>query len=366
MATNALPQKTTRSRRQAKEMTAIDYVQAVLAPLASLRLTVALLGISVFVIFIITLQQATHDMWEIRKDHYSSLMVTVPFEEVLVERWFPDTPPVPGAFVMPSGLTLIVLMLMNLTAAHLLRFRLQASGLKLWVGVAIAALGAAFTWAIIFNTTTETLLNNKPPIPYDRMWLILQGIVALLLAACIIGFFVVGKKEESLGGGRIEKMIMASMAFLMGLVLLAIILLGKDTFVNREGMRIIWQLTQATAAGLVCLVASILLFRRKGGIVLLHIGLAALMGNELYVSLTNEETQMQIAEGETVAVASDIRAMEIVVIDQSDAEVDKFVRIPADQFLKTVGGEQNGDEDLRYQAVSQEDLPFKIEVLKVY
>ena len=231
-------------------------MQAIITPLASLRLTVTLLAVSVFAIFIITLQQATHDMWEIKSQHYSSLLVTVPFDEILVERWFPDAPPVPGAFVMPSGLTLIVLLLMNLSAAHLLRFRLQADGLKLWVGAAIAALGAFFTWAIVFNTTTETLLNNQPPIPYHMMWMILQGIVGLLFAACVIGFFFVGKNDGTAGGGRIEKAIMASLAMIMGIVLVAILLLGEDTFVNREGMRIVWQLTQATAAGLVCLVAS--------------------------------------------------------------------------------------------------------------
>ena len=185
MATNALPKTTSARRRKTKTLTTTDRVQAILAPLASLRLTVVLLAVAVFVIFIITLQQATHDMWEIKSQHYSSLLVTVPFEEVLVERWFSDTPPVPGAFVMPSGLTLIVLMLMNLTAAHLLRFRLQATGLKLWIGSIIAVLGAGFTWAIVFNTTTETLLNGKPPIPYDRMWMILQGIIALLLLSLI-------------------------------------------------------------------------------------------------------------------------------------------------------------------------------------
>jgi len=359
MATNALPKTKTARRRKSKTLTMTDRVQAVLTPLASLRLTVVLLAVSVFAIFIITLQQATHDMWEIKSQHYSSLLVTVPFQEVIVERWFPAAPPVPGAFVMPSGLTLIVLMLMNLTAAHLLRFRLQASGLKLWVGAATAGIGLFFTWAIVFNTTTETLLNGKPPIPYDTMWLILQGIIGLLLGACIVGFFFVGKRDDSGSSGRIEKIIMASMALMMGIVLLAVVLLGKDVFVNREGMRIVWQLTQATAAGLICLVASVLLFRRKGGIVLLHIGLAGLMGNELFVSLTNEETQMQIAEGQTVSVASDIRATEIVVIDQSDDQFDKFVRLPSDQILKTTGG-----DEVRYQPVSHEDLPFTIEVLK--
>ena len=131
MATDTISQSRTQAAEQGAPLSAADVVQAILAPLSSLRLTVVLLGLSVLVTFLITLQQSHRDMWEIKSEHFSSVLVEIPFQSIVVERWFPNAPPIPGSFVVPSGFTLIVLLLMNLISAHLLRFRLQASGGRL-------------------------------------------------------------------------------------------------------------------------------------------------------------------------------------------------------------------------------------------
>ena len=347
MATNTIPQSRTRTADQGAVLTATDIAQAILAPLSSLRLTVVLLGLSVLVTFLITLQQSSRDMWEIKNEHFSSLMVEVPFQSIVVQRWFPDADPVPGSFVIPSGFTLIVLLLMNLISAHLLRFRLQASGGRLIGGLVVAAIGALFTWAIIFNTQSATTFQAKPPIPYLQMWYLLQGILGLLVAVGVGGFFMVAK------GRRIEKLLVASLTLVVGIALMAVLLLGEKAFIGKEGMRIVWQLAQATAAGLVCLVAAVLIFRRKGGMVVLHLGIAGLLANEIYVSVTNEETQMQMVEGETLNLANDIRVTELAIIDQSDSEFDRIVVVPESKLL---------DEDLA--KIEHPELPFNIEVLR--
>ena len=329
----------------AKQMTAVDIAQAILTPLSSLKLTVTLLFLSVLVTFLITLQQSNRDMWEIKSEHYGSLVVQVPFQSIVVERWFPNAPPIPGSFFVPSGFSLIVLMLMNLTSAHLLRFRLQASGARLIGGAIITIVGILFTWAIIFNTRSATTFQADPPIPYTQMWMLLQGILGFLVFAGVVGFFAVEK------GKRVEKLLMASLTLIVGIALGTIVLLGEKAFIGNEGMRIVWQLAQATAAALVCLVASVLLFRRKGGMVLLHLGIAGLLVNEIYVSVTNEESQMQIVEGETASVASDIRSTEIAIIDQSDAKFDQIVVIPEKQFSQQ-------------EKIKNENLPFDVEILK--
>ncbi len=347
MATDTISQSRTRGSDQGETLTATDVAQAILAPMSSLRLTVVLLGLSVLVTFLITLQQSSRDMWEIKNEHFSSMMVEVPFQSIVVQRWFPDADPLPGSFVVPSGITLIVLLLMNLISAHLLRFRLQASGGRLIGGVVVAAIGALFTWAIIFNTQSATTFQAEPPIPYRQMWYLLQGILGLLVAAGVGGFFMVAK------GRRIEKLLVASLTVIVGIALMAVLLLGEKAFIGKEGMRIVWQLAQATSAGLVCLVAAVLIFRRKGGMVVLHLGIAGLLGNEIYVSVTNEETQMQMTEGETVNLASDIRATELAIIDQSDAEFDRIVVVPESKLM---------DESLT--TIEHPELPFNIEVLR--
>ncbi len=347
MATDSISQSRNRATAQGERLTATDIVQAILAPMSSLRLTVSLLGLSVLVTFLITLQQSSRDMWEIKTEHFNSLMVEVPFQSIVVQRWFPDADPIPGSFVVPSGLTLIVLLLMNLISAHLLRFRLQASGVRLIGGLVVAAIGALFTWAIIFNTSSATTFQAEPPIPYRQMWYVLQGILGLLVAAGVGGFFTVAK------GKRVEKLLVASLTLVVAIALMAVLLLGEKAFIGKEGMRIVWQLAQATAAGLVCLVAAVLLFRRKGGMVVLHLGIAGLLANEIYVSITNEETQMQMAEGETVNLANDIRATELAIIDQSDSEFDRIVVVPESKLM---------DEDLA--TIKHPELPFNIEVLR--
>ena len=47
-------------------------LKTVLGPLASLRLTVALLGISVFVVWLITLDQARMDIWDVKQKRFET------------------------------------------------------------------------------------------------------------------------------------------------------------------------------------------------------------------------------------------------------------------------------------------------------
>ena len=347
MATNSIsPTSSQTSSRSATAVTPTDIAHTILTPLASLRLTVGLLFLSVLITFLITLQQSSRDMWEIKKEHFSALVVEVPIQSVVVERWFPDAPPIPGRFLIPSGFSLIVLLLMNLTAAHLLRFRLQSSGKRLFTGIVIAVLGALFTWAIVFNTRSATTFQGDPPISYRQMWNVLRGALGLLVGAGLVGFFAIGK------GKRVEKILMAALTLIVIIAFGAIVLLGEKAFIGNEGMRIVWQLAQATAAGLVCLVASVLMFRRKGGMVILHLGIAGLLANEIYVSVTNEESRMQMVEGETVSTAIDIRSTELAIIDQSDPENDRIITVPENKLAGSDG------------SIKHPELPFNIEVLR--
>jgi hypothetical protein len=48
----------------------------------------------------------------------------------------------------------------------------------------------------------------------------------------------------------------------------------------------VWQLIQGGLAGLILLVGCIMVFRKRGGMVLLHAGIGLLMFNELWVAST--------------------------------------------------------------------------------
>ena len=337
MATDTVPQKV--SNAESVRISPTEIAQAILAPFASLKLTVCLLTMSVVVIFIATLDQTRADVFTVKMKHFQNLFVEVPFQTFFVPGWFPNHQNIPGKFYIPSGLTVLVLMLMNLSAAHLLRFRLQAKGKKLFVGLAAVVFATFLTWAVIFNGQNSDGFQAQPPLSWTQMWMVLQiGLLGLGIASAV-SFFSVNKTRKT------ERMLLG-LAALTSVSLLGVTLfLGEKAFIGDSAMRILWQLIQATMAALMGYLACLILFKRKSGIVLLHLGIAGLMFNEIYVTVTNHEQRMSIIEGQTVSQAVDIRATELAIIDISDPEIDEIVVVPGKML-------QSGND------ISNTELPF--------
>ena len=204
MASNTLP-KTADKITSGAALTPTDIAAATIAPLASLKLTVFLLFTAIAVVFIATLQQASMDMWSVKNMHYDNWFVTIPFQALLIERWFPNYQNVPGNFVIPSGKLIIFGLIINLVAAHVLRFRIKAKGVKLWIGMVTAVVAAVVTWIMSFNTLGADGFQKNPPISYSQMWLIMQVILLGLSLSCVAGIFLTGK------GKLIERVILLSL-----------------------------------------------------------------------------------------------------------------------------------------------------------
>src|SRR4029078_7882411 len=94
--------------------------------------------------------------------------------------------------------------------------------------------------------------------------------------------------------------------------------LNPETRLNASGLRILWQLSKAGGACLVLALGCWAAFARRGGIGLLHGGIARLMLSELYTAEQAVEAQMRIAEGETATYAEDMRSSELAITDVSD------------------------------------------------
>ena len=112
MATNTLKGQSAK-KVSLDPLSLTDIAAAILAPLASLKLTVFLLVTAIAVIFIATLQQASLDMWTVKSMHYDNWIVTIPFKHILIERWFPNYQDVQGSFVIPSGKLIIYALIIN-------------------------------------------------------------------------------------------------------------------------------------------------------------------------------------------------------------------------------------------------------------
>jgi ResB-like family len=122
--------------------------------LASLRLTVALFVLSLLLVFFGTLAQIDSGIWTAVKDYFRSFYVWVPFQlfvrfgQVFAEELFSKELQVGGSFPFPAGWTLGGLLLVNLVAAHVVRFKLtwkRAGIYVLHAGLIVLLLGELVT-----------------------------------------------------------------------------------------------------------------------------------------------------------------------------------------------------------------------------
>jgi hypothetical protein len=102
----------TRRRRQG------GPVRQVLMSLASLRLTVVLFSLSMILVFVGTLAQKDAGIWTVVGKYFRSFFVWVPFQV-----FFPGKMEVGGGFPFVGGWFIGTALLINVVAAHIVRFR---------------------------------------------------------------------------------------------------------------------------------------------------------------------------------------------------------------------------------------------------
>jgi hypothetical protein len=120
-----------------------SHIRQCLMPLASLRLTVLLMALSVVLVFCGTLAQIDAGIWTIVNEYFRTALVWIPLQ-IFFQRDFH----VPGAFPFPGGWLIGGLLLVNLLAAHAVRFRLswKRSGiLLLHAGIVVMMLSELVT-----------------------------------------------------------------------------------------------------------------------------------------------------------------------------------------------------------------------------
>jgi ABC-type transport system involved in cytochrome c biogenesis permease subunit len=355
MATSelTLPRSIARGTLEPKpEISLLEYgVRQVLAFFASLRLTVVLFALSLFLIFTGTLAQKDHDVWYVVNDTYFrtwfSWIEFVTFER-LIQIFFKDVKwNLGGGFYFVGGNFIGALLLLNLAAAHAVRFRIAASGRRLVLGAATILAGLIVTYFVIQSGMNDAIESELSPAFCDVLWQCFRGSLAIAAIAGAYGVIFAGSRLRS-----VEWWIFLGLeALLAGLTVW--LLANPQARLDDAGLRILWQLVKGTAAGLVLLVGSVLVFRKRAGIVLLHGGIALMMLSELFTGIAAQESQMTIVEGATASFSDDNRSAELSIIDRSDAGEDHVTVIPA-SLLKANMGEDDPIEHAK--------LPFKVQV----
>ena len=163
-ATTHRPIAETHERPAARRAASAPRVQraafAVLKPLASLKLTVVLFSLSIVLIFAATLAQVEQGIWLVMEQYFKTPIAWVPLD--LFAR---GDAQLGWAIPMPGGVVLGAALLLNLLAAHALRFKLKARGWRLWLGLPAFAASIAIIYAFHYVAAPhELLVENGLPV----------------------------------------------------------------------------------------------------------------------------------------------------------------------------------------------------------
>ena len=331
-----------------------SLVRRMLAPIASLRLTVVLLAMGVFIVLAGTLAQAemgietvVNDFFRVRPWGSQLGFAYIPFQIFFPAAFFPSGPPqVPYGFWFPGGWLIGLAMFANLLAAHAVRFTTQVRGMRLVAGAAVILLGIGVTALVVASGSGAAGLQATPLLSWDVLWRLFQ--VHVVLAALVN----IGAAIWLARSGFERRFVWIAYALTpvtVGLAAWALFVPG----VGDSSMRILWQLIKGTMAAWVLLAGCWIVFRKRAGIVVLHSGVGLLMISELLVGLLAVETRMGLAEGETKDWAYDLRTAELAIVDPSNPEHDVLTRIPASRL--TPGA-----------VISHESFPFDIRIEKYF
>lgn len=129
-------------------------LRRLIAPLASLKLTCILFALSILLVFFGTLAQVEMGLWTAVGSYFRWFYVWIPFQLLVMfgQKFFgvSEDLVLSGSFPFPGGLTLGILLLANLLAAHIVRFKLswkRGGVLLLHAGLIVMMLGELIAYA---------------------------------------------------------------------------------------------------------------------------------------------------------------------------------------------------------------------------
>ncbi|MFG0287621.1 MAG: cytochrome c biogenesis protein CcsA [Rhodopirellula sp. JB044] len=319
-----------------------------LAAVGSLKMTVVLFALSIVLVLVGTLAQDEMNMQEVKERYFLSWVAPLHIDDFFPQAFYRHDTPIPGVVPFTGGALIGFLLMVNLIAAKVTRFRLQASGGRLIAGLAFLALGVAIAAAIIFLGHNDDGLQGTPPswLGYDRLW-------ALIMASLAVGAIACGVAASSARSVVLRRSGFA-LAAILGVAVIASLVTGFR--IGDPGLRIIWQLAKGVGAGLVMLVGCQIAFGKQGGNVLLHLGVGLLMVGQFAFGDRQTEQRLSLVEGQSTNTFVNLDQVELQFIRTGD-EVQTVTAVPAQRLVGVVGGED---------VLSDPSLPMDIRVLEYF
>lgn len=374
------PQQSLRSSETVGSSTAMK----VLGALGSLKLTCVLFMLSLVIVFIGSLAQSRRDVWQVMEQYFRTWVAWIDVQDLFPPSMFSGLAQYFGVedfgtavassvgpfhrLPFPGGWMIGMFMLLNLTIAHALKFKVRARGNKLSAGLLLILVGLLMTFAVVWtgNLQTGVEFGNTVLTPVTIWYLMLTGLA-------IAGIAGITTSVMTNSSNPFYRWILGGVGFLLLSVAVAFLWGGEAARFNLSNMRILWQLLKGGACALVLLLGANLLFEKRGGIAVLHFGVALLMISELQVGLQARENMLSLMEGDSSSFVRDIRVRELAIISQKDDGKDDVIAIPESRLTTTAAyaakSKKNalgGDIDSRQVIPLPKELPFDIAVRRFY
>ena len=299
-------------------------------------------------VFAGTLAQIDHDIWYVIKNYFRCGIALIEFQVFFPRDWN-----IPGVFPFPGGWTLGAALGVNLLAAHALRFKVTGSGTSLWSGWGLIAAGALLTYLVVQSGLDDSIESELSPAFCNGLWHALRA--ALAGGTLVFAYFQALSYQSQKQADSFWLWILGAISCGLLTLLVAWLFLNPEVRLDPSGLRILWQLIKATAAGIVLLAGCYFVFGRRAGIVLLHGGIALLMFSELFTGLKAVEAQMWLTEGQTGYFAEDSRKVELAVVDKSSDKADVVTLVPQHVISRAATTEE---------LIDHPDLPVKLQVIR--
>lgn len=322
----------------------------VLKAMGSLKITVAMFSLGIIILFVGTLAQDEEQLKDVKAKYFNSWIAPVDLDVFLPITIWPDHARLPLTIPIPGGATVGLVLLINLIAAKVTRFSMQATGGRFAAGLFFTALGSALLGLVVWTAHQADGLQGEPPFSYDSLWKLCLGLLWVLAAASLAAVL---KWPSSTRLGRQVQWL--TLIVLAGAGVFYAVT-GDQYRINDPGLRIVWQLMKSLVVGLVFLAGFLLLFGKRGGNVLIHLGVALLMLGQFIFGDPQIEERISLYEGQAASVAYRIDECELAIIDSS-GQKDRVVSIES-RFLERAAGTE--------KPIEHPDLPVKLLVDRYY
>ena len=328
--------------------TANSLSLSIMRSLGSLKLTVVLFALSLVIVMVGTLAQDEMNMLEVKQRYFLSWIAPLHLDDFFPQAFFPHDTPIPGVIPVPGGAIIGMLLMLNLIAAKITRFRIHASGTRLWVGAVLVASGMALAAIVISAGSSSDGLQGVPPMSSQTLW---GGV----LASLTILTFATGAVARKTSNGTMK--VLAYAAVLISAIFITYCL-STGFRIGDPGLRIVWQLVKGLGAGIIMLIGCVMMFDRQGGNVLLHLGVGLLMVGQFVFGDRQLEQRLQLVEGQSSNTLVNLDEVELAFLKTDElAQSIAVTPIPTSRLASAA---RSG------KVITDPKLPVNVRVLEFY